>query len=242
MDTVWLSVGTLGMLIGTIVFVALGLRAPQGSRYFFVITAGITLIAFISYFVMATGNGVSTIVSEGGTRDFYWARYIDWLFTTPLLLVDLAFLALVRPGRYVGLIAGIIALDVVMILTGLGAGASTNVALRTFLFIVSTAALIGVLYFLVTRLTAAARGQSQAVSRVFNTLAGLTVVLWFLYPVVFLLGTEGFGAVGGTTEIFVFMVLDLLAKVGFGFLLLTNREALADVAGGGSSSSAARVN
>lgn len=38
---------------------------------------------------------------------------------------------------------------------------------------------------------------------------------------------------GSATEVFLFLVLDLLAKIGFGFLLLTNRQAIADAAGGG---------
>ncbi|CAN5249614.1 MAG: bacteriorhodopsin [Actinomycetota bacterium] len=233
MSTVWLSIGTVGMALGTVAFILMGLRAPQGSRYFFVITASITLIAFISYLVMTTGQG-STILTtaDGETREFYWARYIDWLLTTPLLLLDLALLALIRPGQSAGLISGIIGLDVLMILTGLGAGFSTNAFLQVVLFLISTAALVAVLYLVVTRLLQAARGRSPAVARVFNTLAGLTVVLWAFYPVVFLLGSEGFGAVGITTEIFVFMVLDLLAKVGFGFLLLTSRDALSDLTGG----------
>lgn len=233
MDTVWLSIGTAGMALGTLAFILMGLRAPQGSRYFFVITASITLIAFIAYLVMATGQGSTTLTSAGGeTREFYWARYIDWLFTTPLLLLDLALIALFRPGRSVGLISAIIGLDVLMILTGLGAGFSTNAFLQVVLFIISTAALVGVLYLLVTSLMQAARGRSPAVARIFNVLAGLTVVLWAFYPVVFLLGSEGFAAVSLTTEIFMFMVLDLLAKVGFGFLLLTSRDALSDITGG----------
>lgn len=203
--------------------------------HFYIITATITLIAFIAYFVMATGNGVSSLAASGDTvREFYWARYIGWLFTTPLLLLDLALLALVRPGRSTGL-------DVGMILTGLGAGASSNAFLRVVLFLISTAAFIGVVYFLVTRLLAAARSQTAEVARVFDILAGLTIVLWTLYPVVFLLGTEGFGALGISTEVFAFMVLDLLAKVGFGFLFLTNRDAIASVSGGSSSQTAARV-
>ncbi len=71
MSTVWLSIGTVGMALGTVAFILMGLRAPQGSRYFFVITASITLIAFISYLVMTTGQG-STILTtaDGETREF----------------------------------------------------------------------------------------------------------------------------------------------------------------------------
>jgi bacteriorhodopsin len=60
----------------------------------------------------------------------------------------------------------------------------------------------------------------------------LAIVLWSLYPVVWLLGTEGFNAVGSTLEVFLFLTLDFFAKIGFGFLLLTNRQALGEAVGG----------
>jgi bacteriorhodopsin len=227
METVWLTLGTFGMGLGTVAFVLLGIRAPEGSRYFFVITALITLIAFVSYLTMATGQGVT----EVGDRTFYYFRYIDWVFTTPLLLLDLALLALVDWRRNISLIVTLIGLDLFMILTGLWAGATVNPVGMGLLFIISTASMIVLLYLIVTRLFSAAADQPSAVQQVFRTLAVVTVVLWSLYPVVWVLGTEGVGAVGLSTEVFLFLVLDLLAKVGFGFLLLTNRQALSDVAG-----------
>lgn len=236
MITTLLWIGTIGMLLGTVAFVGLGLRAPAGSRYFYVITALITLIAFLSYLAMATGAG-QTIV---GDRVFYYARYIDWVFTTPLLLLDLALLALARPGRNIGLIGGIIVLDIVMILLGLWAGATAGGG-RYILWFLSTVAMVALLYIVVTRLFAAAESQTPAVQSVFKTLAVLTVVLWSLYPVVWLVGAEGFNAIGQTGEVAGFLVLDLLAKVGFGFLLLTNRQALSDIAGAQRQSASARV-
>ncbi len=237
METFLLIVGTLGMGLGTAYFAYLGTQSTGGS-YFYWITAAITGFAFISYLAMASGAG-STILDDG--REFYFFRYIDWLITTPLLLLDLALLALANPGRNTGLIAGLIGLDVVMILTGLVAGSSTSTFVTTVFFIISTAALVGVLYLLYTRLFAAARAQSPNVASIFSTLAILTIVLWSLYPVVFLLGTEGFRAVGQGGEIFLYLVLDLLAKVGFGFLLLSNRQAIGEVSGGGQSARPSRV-
>jgi bacteriorhodopsin len=226
--TLLLAIGTLGMGLGTLAFTLMGLRAPVGSRYFFVITASITGIAFIAYLIMATGQG-STVVGTGEqAREFYYWRYIDWLFTTPLLLLDLALLALYRPGRKLGLIAAIMLLDVAMILLGLWAGATVGAG-RYVLFLLSTAAMIALLYLIVTQLFAAAAEQTPAVRSVFRTLAYLTVILWSLYPVVWLLGAEGTNAIGQTGEVAGFLVLDLLAKVGFGFLLLSNRRALEDI-------------
>jgi bacteriorhodopsin len=50
---------------------------------------------------------------------------------------------------------------------------------------------------------------------------------------VWLLGTEGFAVASSTVEVFLFLILDILAKIGFGFLLLANREALSQAGGGG---------
>lgn len=76
-----------------------------------------------------------------------------------------------------------------------------------------------------TRLYSEAAGKPEVVHQIFRTLAYLTVVMWAFYPIVWLIGTEGFGAVNTTVEILLFLILDFLTKIGFGFLLLTNREA-----------------
>ena len=228
MQTLWLLLGTLSFIAATVFFLYLMTRAPQGSRHFFIITAAITGVAAFFYLTMTTGNTVSNV--EG--RIFYWGRYIDWVITTPLLLLDLALLALPNWRRHVPLIAGLIALDVFMILTGLLAGSSTSDFGTAFWFVVSTAALVFLLYLVYTRLFASAANQPGSVNTMFRTLAYLTIVLWALYPVVWLLGTEGFAWASSTVEVFLFLILDILAKIGFGFLLLTNHEALGQVGGG----------
>ncbi len=232
METFLLWIGTLGFIAATAYFAFLTTKASAG-RHFFFITTAIVAVAAFSYLMMATGAGSTNI----GSRIFYFFRYIDWLITTPLLLLDLALLAIATPRSNVSLIASLMALDVVMILTGLLAGSRTSGFGRGFWFIVSTIALVALLYLLVTRIFQAASNQPQSVSQVFRTLANLTLVLWSLYPIVWLLGTEGFNAVGSTGEIFLFLILDFLAKIGFGILLLTNRQALGEIGGGQAQSS-----
>jgi bacteriorhodopsin len=227
METFWLVVGVLVTGLATAYFVYLGTQV-RGGQYFYWITAAITGFSFVSYLAMATGAG-STILDDG--REFYYVRYIDWLITTPLILLDLALLALARPGNNVGLIAGLIGLDIVMVLTRLAAGSSTSDFGTTVWFIISSAALVGVLYLLWTRLFTAARTRSQGVAATFNRLAVLTIVLWVLYPIVFLLGTEGFGGVDQGFEVFLYLILDLLSKVFFGFLLLSNPQVVAEASG-----------
>jgi bacteriorhodopsin len=59
------------------------------------ITAGITMIASIAYFSMASNLGWTPIAVEfqrsnhrvsGIYREIFYVRYIDWFLTTPLLL------------------------------------------------------------------------------------------------------------------------------------------------------------
>ena len=238
METLLLWLGVIAFIAATAFFIFLGVQAPQGGRIFHVVTAIITGMAAFSYLMMATGAGA---VLLDGDRIFYYFRYIDWLVTTPLLLVDLALLALVNPARNTGFVIGLIVLDVFMILTGLLAGSLGPGFGGGFWFIVSTIAMIVLLYLVATRLFDEASRQGGAAQQVFRTLALLTLVLWSLYPVVWLLGTEGFGAVGSTGEVLLFLILDVLAKIGFGFLLLTNREALSQAGGGGGVAQASRV-
>jgi bacteriorhodopsin len=217
MESVWLWIGTVGMALGALAFALMGRSADEGNREFYTITTLIPLIAAASYLAMALGQGVAEV--DG--RTVYWARYVDWLFTTPLLLLDLALLA--RAGR--NLIFGLIAADVFMIATGLVATLSPT-PINFVWWVVSTGAFVAILFGLLGQLSANARNRPGEVGSVFSTLRNLTAVLWTAYPIVWLLGTEGFGLVGLGIEVLLFMILDLSAKVGFGFLLLSNRAAL----------------
>merc|ERR1719261_330808 len=59
----------------------------DGKRKYHIVTFGITAIASLAYLTMATGHGVYIRPFDG--REFFYARYIDWAFTTPLQLLDI---------------------------------------------------------------------------------------------------------------------------------------------------------
>ncbi|MFC6837078.1 bacteriorhodopsin [Halomarina ordinaria] len=229
-ERLWLLLGTIGMTIGTLYFVQQG-RGEQNPRKqeFYIITVFITAIASVAYLAMALGFGVTTIQVGGETTPIYWARYADWLFTTPLLLLDLALLA----GANRNTIATLVGLDVGMILTGLVATLTTQGALglsadavRLVWWGVSTGFFLVLLYVLLGTLSRSASDRPSEVEELFSTLKNVIIVLWAAYPVVWILGTEGVGLVGLGVETAVFMVLDLSAKVGFGVILLRSRSVL----------------
>jgi bacteriorhodopsin len=226
LESISLWIGTVGMTLGTIYFIAQGWSVddPEQQEYY-IITIFIPAIAAASYFAMATGFGLIEVSVQGlGTLDIYWARYADWLFTTPLLLLDLALLA----GADRNTIYTLVGLDVFMIVTGLvGALATEGQVFRILWWAISTGALLMLLYVLLGTLSEQAREQSGAVGALFSRLRNLILVLWSAYPVVWILGTEGgFAIIPLGIETAAFMVLDLAAKVGFGFILLQSRDVL----------------
>ncbi len=219
--TTVLWIGTALMTLGLLIFLYLGRRATEENRSFFAATSLVALIAATSYFAMASGHGSVLI----GGRTFFFARYADWMFTTPLLLLDLTLLALPSLRGRTALVATLLGADVYMILTGLIAGL-INDASKYIWFFTSTVAFIVVLAILVRQLLGQARAQGGEVGRLFGTLSTLTLVLWICYPIVWLIGTEGFNLVPLAVEVIIYAILDVTAKIGFGFLLLTSGAVL----------------
>lgn len=214
------------MLIGTFYFIAKGWGVTdKEAREYYAITILVPGIASAAYLSMFFGVGLTEVEVVGrGTLDIYYARYADWLFTTPLLLLDLCLLAKVdriTTGTLIGV-------DALMIVTGLIGALSETMLARYTWWLFSTIAFVFVLYYLLTSLRSAAKRRSEEVQSTFNTLTALVAVLWTAYPILWIIGTEGAGVVGLGVETLAFMVLDVTAKVGFGFVLLRSRAILSD--------------
>ena len=236
-ESIWLWIGTIGMALGMAFFIARGWGVTdREQKRFYILTIFIPATAAVAYFSMATGFGLTEITVNGQVLDIYWARYADWLITTPLLLIDLALLA--GGGR--NTIYTLVGLDVLMILTGLVGALAATPAIRIVWWGISTALLLFLLYFLVQSLNEAASRQTESVRNLTTQLRNLLIVLWLAYPVVWILGTEGtIGLIPLYVETAAFMVLDLSAKVGFGYVLLRSHNVLDEVSFAGSAPSAA---
>ncbi|MDP5033913.1 MAG: bacteriorhodopsin, partial [Solirubrobacteraceae bacterium] len=151
-----------------------------------------------------------------------------WVFTTPLLLLGLLTVALKpltgggeQTRERLGLIAGIIGADILMILTGLFGALSLDSTHKYVWFVVSCGFFLAILVLIWGPVRAAAAEQGAQTAALYNKLLGILTVLWFIYPVLWFLGTEGTGAISLNTEVAVFTIIDLTAKVGFGLLLVT---------------------
>lgn len=203
--TLWFWVGLAGMTVGTFL-AAFRFMADPETRDLTAVLIGTTGIAAVAYLVMALGFGDVTIA---GT-EFELVRYVDWLLTTPLMLLYLGLLA--RADRWI--LGALIAVDVVVILAGVGATV-TGGTVGYALFAVGTLAYLVLAGLLVRTLPRRASFDNVRIEGSFTTLRNLTVVVWTLYPVVWLLSATGVGLLLPNTEALVLTYLDLVSKVGF---------------------------
>lgn len=216
------------MLLSTLVLIFMAWRTPVQKRLFHVITALITTFATLSYFAMATGGGTAfahIIIKESHNhvpettehilRQVFWARYIDWSLTTPLLLLDLSFLAGLSGAD---ILVAIVA-DVIMVLTGLFAAFSTREAVRWGWYAMACVAYLIIVYALVVSGRRTVTSKGSATAKLFAAIGGYTLILWTLYPIVWGI-SDGARKWSVDVEIIAYAVLDILAKPVFGFWLL----------------------
>lgn len=205
----WFAVGAFGMALGTVIFAGGLVRADTDVRKYYATLTAISGIATVAYALMALGIGEVSV----GDRVVFAPRYIDWLLTTPLLLAYLAML--VDPGR--ALFGKIIAANIVVIVAGFGAALLPGVE-RFAVFAVGGLAFVVLAYLLVGPLTR--RSHGQRTESLFRGLRNLTVILWSIYPIIWLLGPSGFGLLTSLTNVLLVAYLDLITKVGFGLIAL----------------------
>lgn len=218
----WLWVAFVGMIIGSIIFglKAAAMRHKEGME-FPLVNFFITLWAATMYLTMILGETV--LRDFNGQETIFVGRYIDWVVTTPLLLLDLGVIAGIRPK----LIAGVIGADIFMIITGF-IGTLENAPENYLWFIISTGSFLAILAALLTEFSNSARRRNGRINRLFTKLRNVLIGLWCAYPIVWILGAEGLRAISPGVETACYAILDLFAKVGFGLILIsTSQDVLA---------------
>jgi len=223
------------MLIASAGFTALSWKVPLSKRLFHTITTMITIFASLSYFAMASGHGISvhttTIRHQNDHvpdtyttvhRQVFWARYVDWSLTTPLLLLDLGLLAGMSGGH---IIMAIIA-DLIMVLTGLFAAfGEEGTPQKWGWYTIACIAYIFVVWHLALNGGANASAKGPKVRSFFTAIAAYTLILWTAYPIVWGLA-DGSRKVGVDGEVIAYAILDVLAKGVFGAWLLITHSSL----------------
>ena len=219
----WLWLGFAGMSVGTLAILTYWSKFKPEHRYHVILALMVTTIAGAAYYAMVSGQGV--IMFNGKT--IFFARYLDWVLTTPLLLLSLITIALPEAKdtnnsrQRMGLIGAILFADVSMIITGAIANFSANQQDVVVWYVASCLWFGVIVYLMFVEVRALAQSQSKDLNKVYISLLLLLSSLWFFYPIVWLLGNSGFAVVDLTTEVAVYAVLDVTAKAVFGTLALS---------------------
>lgn len=222
------------MVISSIAFYAMAYRVPVQKRLFHILTAFITTFAAISYFSMALNDGTylnKIVIKEIHEnvpdtfktiyREVYWARYVDWTLTTPLLLLDLCLLAGLSGAD---ILVAVVA-DLIMILTGLFAAFATEGGAKWGYYAIACIAYLTVVYQLAVNGRIVANAKDSKTGTFFAAIGGFTLILWTIYPIIWGIA-DGSRNIGVDEEIIAYAVLDVLAKPVFGFWLLFTHDSM----------------
>lgn len=184
--------------------------------------AVITLVAAIMYYVMKDTvmfpGGMITVADINATMPL---RYIDWLITTPLLLVEFGLIVALAGGAKAGLVTRLVIADLVMIVTGyLGEIGVAGSASNYIFFIISTLAWV---YIIMQVLRIDVSSGADYAQRAVKTMRWFVIAGWAIYPI----GTaiQQFMGIGGADvtqaaaiAAVIYVIADVVNKVGFGII------------------------
>lgn len=221
----WIAflIGFTIMSLGSLAIYAKGSKAP-GALPHTLMHAAVPFIAATAYLAMLFGIG-TLFPLEGPV--VYLARYADWSVTTPILLAGLVLTAFHdrgRAGEVGGYLTAIIVLDVLMIVTGLISSLALVPVLKWVWYLWSCAAFAGVLYLLWVPLRAVAVERGEAIGAVYVRNVVFLTVIWFFYPIVFLVGPEGLRIIGDPASVWAILIMDVVAKVVYAFYASGNLD------------------
>jgi len=211
----FLLIGFLGMFIGSIVFFYMGI-SRKVNTISHVLTFFMAAVASCSYYAMWAGLGVEYKTTDTTPRVIFWARYLDWVITLPLILTNLALMSRSDTPTILSLVGNVVLYVICALI-----GALTVAPYKYMWWVGGLIFLIIVFVHLLQRLNNAEGYGGDAL----KGLTWLTILTWIVYPIVWIVGSEGTGALGLSQEVGIITIVDLIAKIGFGFYLLANVDA-----------------
>jgi len=189
------------------------------------ITGVVTLIALYHYFRIFESwtaayqiDGSTAAPTDNVFNDAY--RYMDWLLTVPLLLIELVMVMRLSHRETVTRGTRLAILAALMIILGYPGEISSSDGTRWFWWVAAMIPFAWIVIELFVGLGKSIKRQPDNVRGLVNGARWLTVVMWCVYPIVFLLPMLGFQ--GGTwlvTEQLAYSIADITAKAVFGVLI-----------------------
>ena len=217
---------TIAVMFATTVFLFLG-RSQVAAPYRTALTISgiVTLIAGYHYFrIFNSWEGSYTVlngeIKASGVRFNDAYRYVDWLLTVPLLLVELILVMRLPARESASKATRLGVLAALMILLGYPGEIATDNNTRLLWWGLSMIPFIIIVIELFTGLKKSLDSQPPTVRGLINGARWLTIVSWSFYPIVFLLPSLGLTGGATTTAVQVgYTIADIVAKAVFGVLI-----------------------
>lgn len=215
-------IGTMAMMAASVFFFFELNNTDKKWRTSLLVSGLITFIAAVHYYYMRGYN-----LETGQSPTFF--RYVDWILTVPLMCVEF-YLITKKVGATQQLLWKLIFASLVMLITGYVGEAIYGQEKQSWVWgAISGAAYFYIVYLVwvgdVAKLAAA---SSPAVAAANKTLAWFVLVGWAIYPLGYILGTNGglFGiqlvadpkAAQASMDI-IYNIGDAVNKIGFGLVI-----------------------
>ncbi len=200
----------IGMAAGSLFFFAERNAVPIRYRALMSVSGVILFIAAANYWYMTTN--FATLSASGDEQMITLYRYVDWILTTPLMLIKFPLILGLGPrGR--GFMVRLIVLDLAMIFFGffgeLQAGRDTVLHLGLF----GAGFLCWILIFasLFKAMSSLPASISESVRKGVRFMFFFVLIGWTIYPIGYLMPSFGFGE---EVKHLIYNIGDLINKVG----------------------------
>ena len=189
------------------------------------ITGIVTLIACYHYVRIFNSWDASYVLENGVVKatgvafnDAY--RYVDWLLTVPLLLVELILVMGLTAGETASKSIRLGLLAALMVSLGYPGEISHEAGTRWIWWALAMIPFLIILVELFFGLNKSIKDQPESVRGLVSAARYLTVLSWSFYPIVFIFPMLGVSGGNATTVVQVgYTISDIVAKALFGLLI-----------------------
>ena len=222
------SFGLISMLACTVYTLVSQSRVLPKYRGALVMSSMVTFIAAYHYFRIFNSfddsyvdGAVAVGTGKGAFNEGY--RYVDWILTVPLLLVEvIAVLGLAKAASS-SLISRLVPASAAMIALGYPGEISTVNNTKVLYGVLSTIPFLYILYVLFVELSKSLDRQPDGVAATVGRLRLLLIATWGVYPISYLLPILGQSATDPGAFVnrqIGYSIADVLAKCVFGLTIL----------------------
>ena len=173
---------------------------------------------FNTFSEASEGMAVKVSGDQGAFNEAY--RYVDWLLTVPLLLVEvIAVLALAKAASK-ALIMRLVPASAAMIALGYPGEIATEQGTQIMYGVLSTLPFLYILYVLFVELGNSLGNQPEGVADSVKNLRYLLIATWGVYPIAYCFNVWGDASESSFVAIQVgYTMADILAKCVFGLTI-----------------------